>query len=122
MGKRLIISEQEKNDIRSRYGLINEQDNDPNREFIKGIQRFLNEKLKPSSNLKVDGLTDNNLKSATAQAISKYQSMIGVYPADGVWGDNTWGKMSPQDKQRCKDLVAEEGGIISQFLNWIGLD
>ena len=25
MGKRLIISEQEKNDIRSRYGLINEQ-------------------------------------------------------------------------------------------------
>jgi hypothetical protein len=118
MIKRFIISEEERSDIRSKYGLINEQDNYENHTFIKGIQRFLNEKIR--AGLKVDGLSDNNLKSETAKAIAKYQSKIGVYPTDGVWGKDTWAKMSPKDKQRCEDLVAEEGGIIDEFINWMG--
>ena len=42
MAKRFIITEDEKNDIRSRYGLINEQ-NEPI-EYKKAVQCFLNKK------------------------------------------------------------------------------
>ena len=57
MAKRFIISEDEKRDIRSRYGLVNEQNESP--ELKKGIQCFLNKKgYKDDANqpLKVDGL------------------------------------------------------------------
>ena len=39
MAKRFIISEEEKNDIRSRYGLVNEQQETP--EQKKGYNVFL---------------------------------------------------------------------------------
>jgi hypothetical protein len=117
MTKRFIISEEERSDIRAKYGLINEQDDSQNHTFIRGVQRFLNERFR--AGLKIDGLSDNNLKSDTAKAIAKYQSKLGVYPTDGVWGRNTWAKMAPKDKQRCEDLVAEEGGIIDEFINWM---
>jgi hypothetical protein len=94
------------------------------RNFIKGVQRFLNaKKITGNQNipLTVDGKTDNDLTSQTSQAISKYQSMIGVRPSDGIWGPDTWEKMSTKDKQLLKDLVAKEGGVIDRFLNWIGL-
>ena len=42
MSKRFIISEEERSDIRSRYGLVNEQQETP--EQKKGLQRFLNKK------------------------------------------------------------------------------
>jgi hypothetical protein len=29
--------------------------------------------------------------------------------------------MTKEDKERLKDLVAEEGGLIDRFLRWIGL-
>ena len=102
--------------------VITEQTEEIN--FIKGIQRFLNMKKITGNDKKpllVDGITDNNLTSQTAQAISNYQSMIGLYPVDGVWGENTWNKMPAQDKTLLKDLIAKEGGLIDRFLNWIGL-
>ena len=74
MTKRFIISEEERSDIRSKYGLINEQDDRPDHIFVRGIQRFLNEKLK--INLKVDGQTDINGNSETAKAIMRYQEML----------------------------------------------
>jgi hypothetical protein len=74
MAKRFIITEEEKGDILSKYGLINEQDNYENHTFIKGIQRFLNEKIR--AGLKVDGLSDNNLKSETLVFIR--QMVFGV--------------------------------------------
>ena len=117
--KKIRVTESELKDIIKK--IVLEQDEDPNHEFIRGIQRFLNETLKPSPNLTVDGLTDHNLKSNTAKAIARYQSKIGVYPTDGVWGDDTWSKMPQMEKEKLKDLIAEEGGVISQFLNWIGL-
>ena len=93
------------------------------RDFVRAIQRFLISKKITGDNrqpLVVDGRTDNNLTSQTAQAISKYQAAIGCRRNDGVWGDETWDKMSPKDRQQLEDFVADEGGPIDQFMNWIG--
>jgi hypothetical protein len=94
--------------------VINEQSEE--REFIKGVQQFLNTK---GAKLVVDGKTGPNSK--TEQAIMNYQSKIGVYPVDGVWGPDTWDKMPEKDKTLLKELIAKEGGLIDRFLNWIGL-
>lgn len=64
-------------------------------EKIIAVQKFLNEKLKLK--LIPDGKTGPN--SQTESAIMKYQTMIGVYPTDGVWGPNTEEKMTSQDKK-----------------------
>jgi hypothetical protein len=128
MSKRFIISEEEKRDIRSRYGLVNEQDDKPDHIFVRGIQRFLNEKLKIK--LKVDGLTDINGNSETAKAIMRYQEMLNKLTSktdeyrmpltiDGNFGYETHKFMPLKDKQRLDDLVAEEGGVIDQFINWL---
>ena len=87
-------------------------------DYIKAIQRFLNEKLK--LNLEIDGRTGPN--SQTAKAIERYQTMLKVYPTDGVWGPNTMEKMPLPDKKRLKDLVAEEGGFFDKFLHFFNLD
>ena len=94
--------------------VISEQTEERN--FIKGIQNFLNTKC---AKLVVDGKTGRNSK--TEKAISDYQGKIGLYPADGVWGQATWDKMPEQDKALLKKLIAKEGGIIDEFLNWLGL-
>lgn len=125
MNKKILINEDERKRILSlhekhkNYVLINEQDEDPTHEYIRAVQRFLNDKIK--AGLVVDGLTDNNMKSKTAQAIAKLQNQMGVYPVDGVWGPDTWEKLSKEDKKKLEDLVAEEGGLINRFLHWIGL-
>ena len=95
--------------------VITEQSEERN--MTKAIQKFLNQKMK--AGLEPDGKTGRN--SATEAAISKYQSKIGVYPADGVWGENTWNKMPEQDKKLLKDLTAKEGGPVDTFLNWLGV-
>ena len=129
MTKRFIISEEERSDIRSKYGLINEQDDRPDHIFVRGIQIFLNEKLK--INLKVDGQTDINGNSETAKAIMRYQEMLNKLTfktdeyrtpltIDGKFGYETRKFMPLKDKQRLDDLVAEEGGVIDQFINWLG--
>lgn len=102
--------------------VINEQTEE--RKFIRAIQRFLNEKKITGDNkqpLTVDGKTDNSLTSQTAQAISKYQSAIGVSPADGVWGELTWNKMPKSDEKKLRDLVADEGGMVDRFLRRLGI-
>lgn len=94
--------------------VISEQTDERN--FIKGVQKFLNTK---GAKLIIDGKTGPN--SQTEKAIMNYQSKIGVDDVDGVWGPNTWEKMPPKDKSLLKDFVAKEGGVIDRFLNWIGL-
>lgn len=116
MSKRFIISEDERKYILSKYNLLNEQPDSPKHISVRGIQRFLNEKIK--AGLEVDGLTDNNLKSKTAQAIAKYQRMLRVND-DGIFEEDTWNAMNPKDKQRLEDLIAEEGGVIDMFFNWM---
>jgi hypothetical protein len=94
--------------------VISEQTDERN--FIKGVQKFLNTK---GAKLMIDGKTGPN--SQTEKAIMNYQSKIGVDDVDGVWGPNTWEKMPSKDKSLLKDFVAKEGGVIDRFLNWIGL-
>lgn len=92
------------------------------REFVRAIQRFLISKKITGDNgqpLTVDGKTDNNQRSQTSQAISKYQAAIGCRRNDGVWGEETWDKMPSKDKEQLEDLVADEGGPVDQFMNWI---
>ena len=95
--------------------VITEQSEERN--MTRAIQKFLNQKMK--AGLVEDGKTGRN--SATEEAISKYQSKIGVYPSNGTWGENTWNKMPERDKKLLKDLIAKEGGPIDMFLNWMGL-
>ena len=118
MAKRFIISEEEKNDIRSKYGLVTEQNESP--ELKKGIQCFLNKKgHRDDKNqpLKVDG----NLGDSTKQSLSKYQSKIGV-TADGVWGPETQNRMPDSDVKIFKDCVSQEGSFIDKGLHFMGLD
>ena len=66
--------------------ILNEQ---PHRDSVIKIQKFLNAKKITGDNgkpLEEDGLTCIDLSCQTAQAISEYQSSIGVWPAEGVWG------------------------------------
>ena len=118
MAKRFIISEEEKRDIRSRYGLVNEQNESP--ELKRAIQCFLNKKgFKDESNqpLKIDGL----LAGKTAEALRKYQVKIGV-DADGVWGYMTQNKMPDKDVQIFKQCVSDNGDLIDKGLHMFGLD
>jgi hypothetical protein len=91
----------------------------------QGIQCFLNKKgIKDNSGqpLKIDGSIGNYPNSKSAQAIHNYQSKIGVYPADGVWGPDTMDKMPPKDKELYKECLAEYGDIIDKGLHFFGLD
>lgn len=99
------------------FKVIQEQTEERN--HIKAIQKFLNSKY-PTFKLVIDGKTGRN--SATEKAIMKYQSDIGVYPTDGVWGRITYDKMPQQDKKILKKFVAEEGDFFDKFMHWVGLD
>jgi hypothetical protein len=92
------------------------QEQTEERNFVKGIQTFLNSK---GAKLTVDGKTGPN--SQTEKAIMAYQNKIGVNPTDGVWGPNTWDKMPEKDRVLLKKLIAQQGGLIDVFLNKIGL-
>jgi len=119
MTKRFIISEEERRDIRSKYGLIKEGELTP--EIKKGIQCFLNKKgHRDDKNqpLKVDGY----LGDSTEQALTKYQSKIGVYPTDGIWGNATQSKMTSNDLQIFKQCVSDNGSFIDKGLHFLGLD
>lgn len=114
MGKKVIrLTEADLAKVVKR--VITEQSEERN--MTRAVQKFLNKTMR--AGLVEDGKTGRN--SATEAAISKYQSKIGVYPADGVWGENTWNKMPEQDKKILKDLTAKEGGLVDTFLNWLGV-
>lgn len=119
MNKKITISESEKKSILNMHSeyknILKEQSDGYERENVRAIQRFLNEKFK--INLKVDGLTGPN--SETSKAIERYQQYIGAYPIDGVWGEVTMNKMPKKDRQRLEDLIADEGGVVGQFINWV---
>jgi peptidoglycan hydrolase-like protein with peptidoglycan-binding domain len=99
--------------------LVNEQSDEVR--LKKAVQCFLNKKgYKDDSNqpLKVDGLMDEK----TEQALSKYQSKIKVYPADGIWGSATQNKMPSGDVQIFKQCISDEGDIFDKGLHFLGLD
>ena len=121
MGKKVIrLTESDLEKIVER--VINEQTEQ--QKMTKGIQEFLNLKKITGNNklpLSVDGKTDNMLQSQTAQAISKLQSQLGIYPADGVWGQTIWSKLPPEDVTKLKELIANQGGFLDKMFNKLGL-
>lgn len=117
---KLIISEEEKNSIRSMYNL-NEQEE--NLKYNKAIQNFLNEKGitdDKGQKLEIDGKIGNYPGSRTAQAIFKYQSQIGVR-TDGVWGDDNGETVSKMKKSFSNDyeLFQKKKGEQGDFLDKI---
>ena len=67
---------------------LNEQS--PERAFTISVQKFLNhifKKDKTFKQLTPDGRTGPN--SETEAAIMKLQTLVKVYPVDGVWGPET---------------------------------
>jgi hypothetical protein len=123
MNKRIEITESEKRRILNMHEsfkgskIILEQ-GEPYQEINRAIQRFLNEKKITDNSgkpLKVDGSIGPNSKSQ--EAIDKYQQKIGA--PIGEWTESTWEKMPEKDRERLKDLIAEEGGVISRFFRWL---
>jgi len=97
---------------------INEQSEEM--KLKKAVQCFLNKKgIKDNNNqpLKVDGL----LGEKTEEALSKYQSKIGV-TSDGTWGPETYNKMPDKDVQIFKQCISDEGDFIDKGLHFFGLD
>lgn len=93
--------------------------------YNMAIQCFLNKKgVKDDAGqpLKMDGSIGNYPKSKTAQAIVKYQTMIKVYPTDGVWGEQTMSKMPPKDMVIFKACKSEHGDIFDKGAHLFGLD
>jgi hypothetical protein len=114
MGKKVVrITESDL--VRIVKRVIEEQDYRPESQFTRAVQQFLNQKIK--ANLNVDGLMGDK----TQDAIMKYQSMIGT-DSDGRWGRMTWEKMPETDRRILKKMIANEGGLIDKFLNWMGIE
>jgi murein L,D-transpeptidase YcbB/YkuD len=104
--------------------VIKEQSDMTTYNYNMAVQCFLNKKgIKDDSGqtLKMDGSIGNYPKSKTAQAIVKYQSMIGV-DSDGVWGPDTMDKMPNADKTIYKQCKSDNGDIFDKGAHWLGLD
>jgi len=120
MSQRFIISEEEKKAILTQHNTFktNLQEQTDDTDFTKSVQTFLNGKMK--AGLTVDGKTGPHSK--TADAISAYQTSIGLTPADGVWGQNTWDKMPEQDKKRLNEIMYDQESLLGKaattISNW----
>jgi hypothetical protein len=127
---KFTVSEEEKRQIIEQHksrgyktSVISEQTETYNRNMA--IQCFLNKKgVKDDAgqSLKMDGSIGNYPDSKSAQAIVKYQTMIKVYPTDGVWGPETMKKMPESDMKIYKDCVSEHGDLFDKGLHFFGLD
>lgn len=127
--KKIIISDTEKDSIRQMHEsfkqnervFLNENDFKPETTNKKAIQCFLNKKgIKDNSGnvLDVDGSIGTYPASKTAQAIYKYQQMIGA-PADGVWGEETMNYMKGKfetDKNLFNKCKSETGGFFDKVM------
>lgn len=93
--------------------------------YNMAIQCFLNKKgVKDDAGkpLKMDGSIGNLPNSKSAQAIAKYQSMIKVYPVDGVWGEDTMDAMPDKDKVIFKQCVSDHGDLFDKISHYFGWD
>lgn len=122
MNKKIIVSDSEKNSILEMHKkyktnkVLSEQEGGT--ENKKAIQCFLNKKGvtdNQGDTLDVDGSIGNYPNSKSAQAIFKYQEMIGAQ-TDGVWGEETINKMPPLDKKMYDECEKEYQGLIDKFL------
>lgn len=84
------------------------------KEFKKGIQCFLNKINQPDQagdKLAVDGSIGNYPDSKTAQAIWLLQDRLnkekGLWPVDGVFGQDTYDALSPAEKDLFHACIEE---------------
>lgn len=124
MGKRLIISEEERKNILNQHKSERIKLHEQSETYTanKIVQCFLNKKgITDDNNQKItiDGSIGNYPKSKSAQAIFKYQSKIGV-ETDGVWGRNTMEKMPPSDKKIYDECTSEYESLIDKGLRYLG--
>lgn len=92
------------------------------RQYIVAIQKFLNsKKIYGDKNrpLVLDGRTDNNMMSQTAQAIAKFQKTLPNVEVDGIWGQETNNAMTQQDKKMLEKFLGEDLDVITRFTNWL---
>ena len=93
--------------------------------YNRGIQCFLNKRGvrdDAGQKLVLDGSIGNYPKSKSAQAIAKYQSMIHVYPVDGVWGEDTMNAMPSKDKEMFKQCISDYGDLFTKIWHYFGWD
>lgn len=124
--KKIIISETQLKKVVDK--VLNEQSDLTNYNFNKAVQSFLIKKKITDSNnqpVKKDGSIGTLAKnSKSAQAIAKYQSIIGVEP-DGVFGYDTMEKMKtkfPNDYKLWLQCKSEEGDLFDKGAHLLGLD
>lgn len=99
--------------------IITEQTDEMNHK--KAVQCFLNKKGitdDKGKELSVDGRAGEK----TEQAVSKYQSMIKIYPVDGIFGSGTSDKMPEEDKEILKECISEHSDFIDKLIRFFGLD
>lgn len=113
MTKRFIISEEEKRDIRSRYGLVNEQLQLSGQEVFE-LQTALNDYFKMKkvmSNGKIFQIpVDSQWGSKTVNALKKFQTMEKI-DSDGIPGEDTYNALH-------KLGLAQD--IIDKAISWLG--
>jgi peptidoglycan hydrolase-like protein with peptidoglycan-binding domain len=93
MAKRFIISEEERSNIRSRYGLINEQPIQLSSQEVFELQTALNDYFKMKkvmSNGKIFQIpVDDKWGPTTIDALKKFQTMEKIN-SDGIPGGDTY--------------------------------
>ena len=84
MGKKVIrLTESDLQKIVRRVVLEQSEE----RKHTMAVQKFLNDKKVMNAMLIPDGKTGRG--SQTEKAIMKLQSILGVIPTDGTWGEDT---------------------------------
>jgi len=77
------------------------------------IQKFLNS-VYPKLTLVTDGI----IGPKTKKAIANYQTKIGVYPVDGIWGPETEKKMPEKHKVLFKAFIKESDDIFDKIVKF----
>jgi hypothetical protein len=113
MAKRFIISEEERSDIRSRYGLINEQRIQLSGQEVFELQTALNDYFKMKkvmSNGKIFQIpVDSQWGDKTINALKKFQTMEKI-DSDGIPGSDTYDALHK---------LGLNQDIIDKAINWI---
>ena len=100
--------------------VIEEQRQMESPEVMKAKQHYLQKHgyTKGIPDFKVDGVYGESTK----KAIQNFQNKLGVYPQDGIWGEETFKKMNKQQLGLYKQYVSDFGGIIDKVLHFFGID
>jgi len=113
MAKRFIISEEEKSDIRSKYGLITEQNQLSGQEVFE-LQTALNDYFKMKKvmvNGKLFQIKDDSLwGNETINALKKFQKMEHI-DDDGIPGEDTYAALHK---------LGLNQDIIDKAISWLG--